>query len=267
MFLPDNIDLAQSEKYRLSIRLTPNGFSFLIFLETDSTVHYFHESIYSINLSPIENIKKVFFESNLFIHPFKKISVYVVSTRYTFVPHELFNKSCVDKYFKFNFNGDAGNILYNSIKEHDLNVLFDIDEEVYAFLYRNLWNPIFLNFTTHLIPFFTTYGYTDKKRAFVVFHDKMITISCFDSEVLLSTNTMTYSSQNDIMYYVVNIWDKQSFDQNNDYLYLSGDTDNNMESILTLRQIIKNVNDVVIPKNMYTDSTTSNIPTDILFQL
>lgn len=267
MFLPDNIDLAQSEKYRLSIRLTPNGFSFLIFLDTDSTVHYFHESIYSIHLSPIENIKKIFFESNLFVHPFNKISVSVVSPRYTFVPHELFEKNSVDKYFKFNFNGEVGKILYNHVKEHDLNVLFDIDEEVYAFLYRNLWNPTFFNFTTHIIPFFTTYGDTNKKRTFVVFHDKMITISCFDKEVLLSTNTMTYSNQNDIMYHIVNIWDKQSFDQNSDYLYLSGDTGNNLESIMTLKQIIKNANDVVLPKSIYTNSTTSNIPTDILFQL
>lgn len=92
MFLPENIDLAQSEKYILSIRLTPDGFSFCIFSSFDKSVFHFQETNFSKNLSLIENIKKTFFEVNFFSQPFQKALVTIVSPRYTTVPDAYFEK-------------------------------------------------------------------------------------------------------------------------------------------------------------------------------
>ena len=78
MFLPENIDLAQSEKYNLSIRLTPDGFSFCISSPTDKSIFHYQETVFSKNLSLIENIKKTFFEVNFFSQPFQQTQVTVV---------------------------------------------------------------------------------------------------------------------------------------------------------------------------------------------
>lgn len=265
MFLPDNIDLAQSEKYSLSIRLSPNGFSFLILSSADKSIYYYKESIFSNNLSAIDNIKKIFFESNLFTHPFKSISVIVVSPRYTFVPEEFFDNSSVSEYFNFNIFGENGKIISNYIENNDLNIVFDMNEEIYSFLFRSLWNPSFFSFTSQLIPFFSSYGDSTKRRCFTVFHDDMITVLCFDAKKLLSANTIAISNKSDIMYHIVNIWDKHSLDQNNDFLYISGDVEENWDSVNTLKQLIKNVVDTVIP--VHSSKTNKNIPTDILLKL
>ena len=71
---------------------------------------------------------------------------------------------------------------------------------------------------------------------------------------------------NDIIYHIVNIWDKHPFDQNSDFMYLAGDTEKNWESIKTLKQLIKNVVEVSLHHSLSKEDTL-NIPTDILVQL
>ena len=72
MFLPENIDLAHSENYNLSIRLTPDGFSFSIYNPSDPSIFYFQETGLSCKLSFIDNIKKVIFDLGFFSQAFNK---------------------------------------------------------------------------------------------------------------------------------------------------------------------------------------------------
>ena len=267
MFLPDNIDLAQSEKYCLSIRLTPNGFSFLIFLYADKSIFYFNEIAFSKNLSAIENLKKIFFEANLFAHQYKSITVNIVSPRYTVVPNSLFEKGNVIDYFNFNIHGDTGKVLSSYVEQGDYNIVWDMSEEKYSFLFRSLWNAQFTNFTTHLLSFYHNHGNENKKRCFIDFDINMVTISCFEDDQLRSVNTFVSNSKYDTIYYIVNIWDKHPLDQNNDFLYISGDIKNNWETIDILKKLIRNVHEIHLPLPIKVRDYKKNIPTDLLIQL
>lgn len=267
MFLPDNIDLALSEKYCLSIRLSPNGFSFLIFMPSDKSVYYFNDISFSKTLTVMENIKKIFFESNLFSHQYQKVIVSIVSPRYTIVPNKLFDKSNSADYFSFNIHGDSGKVLSNFVEQGGYNIVWDIDEEKYSFLFRNLWNAQFTNFTTHFLPLFSNYGNEGEKKCFVDFDNDMTTIACFDGRQLLSLNTHAVSSKYDTIYNIVNIWDKHPFNQNDDYLYISGNTKSNWETIDILKKLIRNVDEVAIPLLSEMKDNKNNIPTDLLVQL
>ena len=264
MFLPENIDLAQSEKYILSIRLTPDGFSFCIFPPADRSVFHFQETSFSKNLSLIENIKKTFFEVNFFSQPFQKTLVTIVSPRYTTVPDLYFDKKKVKDIFEFNFHGESGRVLDNYIADGSYHVLFDMDEMVYSFLSRNLWNPSFFNYNAHLLPYFLNYAAeAGQKRCFVNFHDEMISVICFSDKKLLSANTYPNKDKFDALYNIVNVWEKQSLDQNSDLLILTGSLPDNKESIDTLKKLIKNVKtlNLGIPENY------SHIPTDMLLTI
>ncbi|MDO5664875.1 MAG: DUF3822 family protein [Bacteroidia bacterium] len=264
MFLPENIDLAQSGKYILSIRLTPNGFSFCIFSPVDKSVFHYQETAFSKNLSLIENIKKTFFEVNFFSQPFQKALVTIVSPRYTTVPDTFFDKKKAKDIFDFNIHGKSGRVLDNHIVEGSYRVLFDIDEEVYSFLSRSLWNPTFFSYKTHLLSYFLKYASeTGRKRCFVNFHDEMISTTCFSNNKLLSANTFSNTDKFDALYNIVNVWEKQSLDQNSDLLILSGNLSDNKESIDTLKKLIKNVKIL----NLDTPENYSYIPTDVLLAL
>lgn len=264
MFLPENIDLAQSEKYILSIRLTPDGFSFCIFSTFDKAVFHYQETVFSKNLSLIENIKKTFFEVNFFSQPFQKAMVTVVSPRYTTVPENYFDSKQATDIFAFNIHGESGKVLNNFIAEGSYRIVFDLDEEVYSFLCRNLWNPTFSSCCAQTLPFFAQYKPEEgKKRCFVDFHDEMISVACFSGQNLLSANTYSNNDRFDALYNIVNVWEKHALNQNSDLLFLSGNVSNNNESMDTLKQLIKNVEvlKLDVPENY------DYIPTDVLLAI
>ena len=261
MFLPENIDLAQSDKYTLSIRLMPDGFSFCIFSPADKSVFHYQEKTFSKNLSLIENIEKTFFEVNFFSQPFQKALVTIVSPRYTIVPDVYYERKKAKDLFAFNIHGESGKVLSNYISESSCHILFDLDKKVYSFLCRNLWNPSFFSYKALLLPFFTNYQAVDeRKRCFVDFHDEMVSVACFMGTKLLSSNTYPDRDKYDALFNIVNVWEKQFLDQNSDLLILSGNFPDNKESIDTLKRLIKHVEEL----NLDTPGNYNYVPTDIL---
>lgn len=262
MFLPENIDLTQSEKYNLSIRLAPDGFSFCIYSSADTSVFHYREMAFSKNLSMLENIKKTFFEVNFFMHPFKRTSVTVVSPKYTLVPDAFFDRKSMQELYQYNIHGQSNRVLSNFLPETSCHLLFGMDEEVYSFLLRNLWNPSFNSHAANLMPFFAQYKAEDnRKRCFVDFHDNMISLFCFDGEKLLSANSYPNSDKHEALYYTASVWENLPFDQNADWLFLSGNIADNKESISILKQLIKQV-EVIEFAHHGAISETELIPTD-----
>lgn len=269
MFLPENIDLAQSEKYNLSIRHTSNGFSFCIYSPSDKSVFHYQTPRISKNLSLLENIKKTFFEVNFFTQPFRKTSVINVSPHYTTIPDAYFDKKRAQNIFEFNIHKKAGKVLSNQLTHPQCHLVHDMDDDVYSFFVRTLCNPSFEHFAIHLIPFFSKYGSnSDSKRCFVDFHDEFISIWAFEKENLLSANTFPNNDPFDALYYIVHIAEKLSFNQNTDQLFLSGNLSDNEETVDTLRSLIKNTHKPEInPQIMMAENMKNETPTDILISL
>lgn len=216
----------------------------------------------------MENIKKTFFEVNFFSQPFKKALVTVVSNRYTPVPEAYFEKGKSTALFEFNFHARNGKVLDNWIADSRYHILFDLDEEIYSFLSRNLWNPSFCTYTAHLLPFFAGYhAESGRKRCFVDFHDEMVTVSCFSDRKLLSVNTYPNKNRFDALYHIVNVWEKLPLDQNTDLLLLSGSLPDNRESADLLRKLVRNVDEIEITPTTTIPENEKQLPTDILLQL
>src|SRR5690554_6138828 len=133
MFLPENIDLAHSEKYNLSIRLAPNGFSFCIYSNDDPSVFHFQETGLGNKLSYIESIKKIVFDLGFFSNKFNKSSVVVVSQHYTIVPEELFDRKHIRKLFDYNFHNQTGVVLSEKVSDNGYHVIFNMHEELHSF--------------------------------------------------------------------------------------------------------------------------------------
>src|SRR5690554_6738309 len=133
MFLPENIDLAHSEKYSLSIRLTPNGFSFYFQSSDDPNVFHFQKTDLSNKLSYSDNIKKLIFDLGFFTHSFKKTTVIIVSPNYTLVPRQLFEAKKIKDFMIFIFNNIIGLTLHDSSENKNYWVVFILVEELHSF--------------------------------------------------------------------------------------------------------------------------------------
>jgi hypothetical protein len=265
MFLPENIDLAHSEKYNLSIRVAPNGFSFCIYCPNDASVFYFRETSLSNKLSQVDNVKKMIFDFGFFSQPFKETVVTIVSPDYTLVPDTFFDKKQIKELFDFNFH-KITNIVFSTKSEiGDYHTVFNIDETLHSFLSRHLWNPKFQHQITPLLKLFEDYGSNKKKnRCFVDFGDKNISIICFSAQnKLLSASTFPITNAHDVSYFVANVWENRRFDQTKDMLYFSGNIEWYESDIL--KKLIKNVEIVELKSKVLLDEEQKKtIPTDVL---
>ena len=127
MFLPENIDLAHSEEYNLSIRLAPDGFSFCIFSPTDPSIFHYQGTPLGNKLSHTDHIKKVIFDLGFFSLPFRKTSVTVVSPRYTLVPERYYDRKRIRDLFQYNFHQPGESVLADSSQEGAYHILFDLE--------------------------------------------------------------------------------------------------------------------------------------------
>ena len=142
-----------------------------------------------------------------------------MSPRYTTVPDAYFEKKRAGELFTFNIHGEHGKVLNNLVSETGYHILFDLDEELYSFLCRNLWNPAFYSHQARLHPFLSNYrNEGNRKRCFVDFHDEMVSVTCFYGTRLLSSNTYPARERYEALFNIANVWEHQSLDQNTDLL-------------------------------------------------
>lgn len=277
MFLPDFIDLAQSEKYSLSIRLAPNGFSFCIYTYTDTPVFFFQETSLGNKLSYVESIKKIVFDLGFFSNSFNKSSVIVVSPYYTLIPDKFFDSKNIKDIFDFNFHNQAGVVLSEKSLDGEFHVLFNMNEELHSFLSRHLFNPTIHHHSTSLIQSFINLKFdllnditdnSNKKDCFLDFNNDYITVVCLSDNQLLTANTFAETNFNNISYYVMGIWEKLGFDQNTDNLYISGKSDTKVCVVNELRNLIRNIEYIELkPGITLTDEQIANVPTDLIATL
>lgn len=269
MFLPENIDLAHSEKYILSIRLVPNGFSFSIHCPDDLSVFHYQETTFGTKIPYSDHIKKLIFDYSFFTQAFKATHVTVVSPHYTIIPNVFFEKNRIKELFDFNFHEIRETILCHSSETEDFHTVFGMDEEVHSFLSRSLWNPRFTHHASRLLSaFLADHAEDDRKRCIVDFHDQLITVICFSGSRLLSANTYSNSDPYDALYFIASIWEKLPLDQTSDRLLLSGNIESHTHSMETLKKLIRNVEIVKFtPIVSLPEEQKRSIPTDMLVQL
>lgn len=266
MFLPENIDLAYSEKYNLSIRLSPNGFSFCIYCPEDPTIFHFQKTCLGSKLSYVANIKKMIFDFGFFSQAFNRVTVTIVSSFYTLVPEPFFEKNRSEALFRFNFHQSTGLVLTDTDPGGEFRTLFNIDEEVHSFLSRNLWNPVFHHHCSRLIRLFKSFRSDENGQCcFADFHDNLVTIICFSGNRLLSANTFQATNPHDAAYFIASVWEKLAFDQSSDTLFFSGDADSSRITMDLLGKLIRKIAPVALnPKVIMTEELKNTLPTDIL---
>lgn len=269
MFLPENIDLANSENYNLSIRLAPNGFSFCINSPTDPSVFYFQETSIGTKLSYLESIKKFVFDLGIFSNSFNKSRVFVVSKNYTLVPDQYFDRNLTRELFNFNFHATEGVILDDKSLNNEFHIVYNIDEEVHSFLLRHLSYPTLHHHSTCLIHAFENFERDcSEKECFIDFHDEYMTVVCFANNKLLTSNTFAETNTFNISYFVMGIWNKLGFDQNIDKLYLSGNIESQNKVEGELKSLIKNIENIELsPTTALTKELKQKVPTDLIATL
>lgn len=274
MFLPDNIDFEKPDNYILSIRITPSVFSFLIYEKRVGGDYCFRETVFKKELDVLTEVQRIVFEYNFLTLPFSQTNVIIVSKDYELIPDYLLEKNKVKTLFNFTHNEKADKILFSDLTIQDNLILFGIQEDLYTFLMRSLFNPQFYHHTNFILKHIEEYRSTIKNRPslFLYFHDQFTDIFLYDKSFnIISNNTLENESDLNTLYQILNVWDKADLDQVSDAIYIL-DSDRNERHLCVnfLRDYIYNIksnkilNSVLFQMNGDTDS---KIPVDLLIKV
>ena len=252
MFLPPTIDLAQSEKYILTMRIRPGGFMFSL-TEPEAGKNYclratsFDQGTESL----LGNIKKIIFDLNFLTLQYARTNVVFVSPDYTIVPSDLYEVKQKAALYNFTTLSDEAFVLTDESARYGLQTLYEVNEEVYEFLARSLFSPRFFHHTTPLIHLFEGKSRTTSLHAkmYVNIHDNVFDLLCFSGNKFLQGQTYEDLTVTEKSYYILKMWEALGLDQLTDQLLIAGNIEE--EVITVLREYIKNIERLAAPSEIY----------------
>lgn len=252
MFFPDSIDLSQPENYVLSIRLQEGNFSFSINLPGQNDVYAFRETSFKSDILYLEQVKRTIFDLNFLTQNFQRTYVQLVSPHYTLVPSKFFDDT--DK--KLFIEKTASYLIGQVLSEETLNgdfLVFDMEKGLYEFLSRNLFSPVFTHHTTSLRRLYNL-GHGKMEifsRVHLYFSGNQVDVFAVKNGTLAVMQSFVGQSENNLLYYVMNIWKRLEFDQLNDRLFVSGDSEKYEHMIPHFNKYIQFVEPKGVPSESY----------------
>lgn len=265
MFLPEYINLEQSEQYILSIRIKPNQFIFSISCPDNDKHYCLREVRFSSEENFFSNVQKIFFELNFLTQPFLQTNLVYVSPDYDLVPNEYFESKKKKDLYNLVHVDKTKYILYDQ-NNRQMNVtLYGMDEQIYDFLLRNLYNPRFFHHSTLLIDYFRDKGVTTAfvSKMFVNFQEEQIDVICFNHYKILHSLSFVEESPLNQLYYILKVWEQLNFDQLKDYIYLVGIPSDLVRNGLS--EFVKNIECIGVPSEVFLwNDDAQKAPIDLL---
>ena len=243
MFLPENIDLSKAERYTLTIRIKSDGFSFLIQDVEDIDSFTYQETAFSNDVPLVKNIQRIIFDLNFLTDNFRKVNVISVSPKYEIVPAQFYESKNSRDLYNFTHTNKQAQIQTCAKKQTGLETIFEMEDEIYSFLIRSLFNPLFYHHSSLGASFYAKkmQGEKEKNALFLNFHDQYVDLVCFDSNrQIMHMQTYLKEHEKNLVYFILNIWEKCKFDQQSDFMFIYGQpAGNNIENLL--REYIRNI--------------------------
>ncbi len=250
--IPDTFTIDHSENYILSIRLTPDGFSFSIHNPLTNESPIFRNTIFDLSVPYINSLKEVFFANHFLLWNFKCVYILVVTPQFTLSPSIYFSDKHRSELISFNFSQSKKKQLSDSFENNQIINIYNIDEEVYEFCIRSLINPVYVHHITPLLTTFKKQNSVEKNsHMFVNLHSGLVDIICYSRGKLILANSFAYEHSHDLLYYILYAWRQLKFNQLSDRISLAGEVNLCRKISESLSTYIQQIGRIEIPSEVY----------------
>jgi hypothetical protein len=272
--LDDSFDLNLSAIYHISIQLSFSGYSFCIL----NTIRSRYIALKHFNFSQaltIDNfnkeIKKLLETDEFLNKRYKSVKFAWVSTKYTFVPSEIFKDEDASQLLAFNANLDSFEEMEKAkVAEGSLVQLFAFPTYLSTVLSTHYKDVRIYNQTTSFINAAIKVEKTKKSELPVVYAEilgKQINIAVTSFKGLILANSFECRNENDFIYHLLNVYEQLKLTPNLNELIVSGDFPMNSALFNLIKKYVKNVS-LAQPSGNFTYSESfSDIPPYIFTNL
>lgn len=271
MQFPKDINAEQSDNYVLSIRITPTVFFFCVYRVDTKELVYSNEISFSSINNRLGDIEQIIFDSEFLTYPYRRTNVIFVSTDYELAPQYLIQKDKKEILYNFTHLEPAKQILYCSDTIQQIVTVYNTEKDVYTFLSRNIYNCEFYHHSNLLMQYIEDGNKEDEssQKMYLNFHDEFVDVFCYnDKSQILHVLTFENENEKNMVYHILNIWDKCGYDQNSTPLYIfSGYGGINLYVSNRLKEYIKNIHNMPVGGSLNSIKTREcdrSLPLDYL---
>lgn len=225
--LDETLDINKTQFYHLSIQAALDGFLFAI-LDPDASRYVGIKSYrFDKAIDPDQQYESILdiMEKDPFLQKaYLGVSCIHDESRSTLLPSALFERDHLKLYFEFNHVlNDLDELHFNHLKQADAYLVFPVYSEI-SNLYLKRWlNTRFFHQATPLIDVLTSLG--NGKLAGINFSGGHFDIAVVDNRQLKYHNNFRFRSEEDLVYFMLFVFDKLGMDQENTPVLLSGEID------------------------------------------
>lgn len=266
MFLPENIDLANAEKYILTIRISPDAFSVMIQDSVRYENYAYQQTTFSGEIPLIDTIQRIVFDNNFLTDNFKQVNVIFVSTDYTLIPSEFYSSPFAESIYNFTRSDKATHVIECKQNVPDCKCLFEVNNDVYLFLIRSLSSPRFYHHSSLVLTYLQARADFQKRNSlYVNFHANFADVICFDKKGKLIQMLSYLDEENiNIAYYALSMWEKYKLDQYSDTFYMYG-SPSESDIVPDIKRYVKEVNNIGLTDQINDfGERAESVPLDIL---
>jgi len=223
----ETLDINSTENYELSVQVSIDGLSFCLL----DTIR--NKFILIRVFEPDENkyfnsdkIKELLTTDDFLTRKYKKVNFVMPSQKFTLVPATLYDPGKKDEYFKFNHIQEDGNaVITNRLNDPETYLVYSVSKQI-----QEVINTCFTGIHTHhhIKPLFNHISHNRKSvnGNYIHIHveREFFNLIIFNHNTLLFCNTFNYRNINDILYFVLNTFNKLAIKQE-ETIHFSGLTE------------------------------------------
>lgn len=227
--IDETFDLNNTSFYHLSIQASLDGFLFAVLDPAASKylgLKRYRFEKYSNPDHQYQEIQKIIDQDPFLKRTYQSVSCIHNETRSTLLPAALFDRDHLKLYFEFNHVlNDLDELHYNYLKQADAYLVFPVYSEI-ANLYLKTWlNTKFFHQVTPLINDLISVNKESGMLAGINFNIDHFDIIVCENGQLKYHNNFKFRSEEDLLYFILFVFDKLGLDQEKTPALLSGEID------------------------------------------
>lgn len=241
-----NTSLKTIKDNRLSIQFNLDGFSFSIYNLTSQKDVYFREYNFENSQTSPENllvkVEEIFKTDTYLQKDFLSVIVIHQNNLSTLVPNRFFNEEELTTYLNFNIKTLATDfITFDNIDALDSKNIYVPYVNINNYLFHNFGEFEYKHHSTVLIEKLIKSNPFKEKTMYVNVSKTALDIVVLENNKLLLSNTFSYNSKEDFIYYILFVAEQLNIDANYFPLYFMGQITLKSDTYKTTYTYIKNV--------------------------
>jgi hypothetical protein len=243
--LDESLDINKTQFYHLSIQVALDGFLFAI-LDPESSRYlglkrYGFEKAFNTD-QHFKNLETVLKQDPFLQREYKSVSCIHNESRATLLPAALFDREHLKLYFEFNhLLNELDELHYNFLNQADAYLVFPMDSEISSLFLKSWLNTRFFHQATPLVDALLSRDNTEGSFVGINFNEGHFDIVVIENRQLKYQNNFSFRSEEDLIYFILFVFDKLELDQEKSPVLLSGEIDKFSERLSYLKRYLKQI--------------------------